>query len=193
MALVEANQIIGLFHGKIDNLVFCRTKEGNVVVRERPKPRKGPFKPGEAASQGGFRLALAYVSRIKREHPELYAIYQGAALRLNKRPCDLANADFRIAPRIQEVDLSAYRGHSGDLIPTEAVVDFGVVEVELLITALDGVEIEQGPAACRASSTWVYQAAVTIPAGQTVVVHVTVMDRPGNVTVRVFHHAIPSA
>jgi hypothetical protein len=84
---------------------------------------------------------------------KLYAVYKQAAFISRKRACNLAHADFRHPPVIEDVDLSAYAGLPGQFIRVRAVDDFGVVGVALVISALDGEVLEQGDASPAENST----------------------------------------
>ena len=96
MGMLEPNTIIGIFNGKVGNLVLARMPDGRVIVRRRPVRHAG-FTGPELVTQSGFRAAVAYVERIRRQ-PGEYGVYQAAAKRKGKRACDLANADFRRPP-----------------------------------------------------------------------------------------------
>jgi hypothetical protein len=88
-----------------------------------------------------------------------------------------------LRPKITAVDLSGYTGKPGEMIRMEAVDDFEVVSVSLVVARLDGTLIENGAAAATgAGNVWVYTTTAAAPAGQTLLVHVTAADRPGNQT-----------
>jgi hypothetical protein len=54
--------------------------------------------------------------------------------------------------------------------------------------------IEQGTVVLdEAAGQWVYAAQVPVVANQTVVIHVTATDRPGNMASKTVHHALISA
>jgi hypothetical protein len=189
MGLLQPNPTIGTLHGTVGDLVFARTQDGQVQVRHRPV-RRVDFKPGELANQSQFKLAAAYVKRV-RAQPELYAVYEQAALIARKRACNLAHADLRHPPVIEDIDLSAYAGLPGQIIRVRAVDDFGVERIAVVISALDGAVLEQGDASPAENATvWVYAAQAAVPVGQTVVVKVTATDRPGNKVTKTFDHAL---
>jgi hypothetical protein len=189
MGKLDPNSVIGILRGKIGDLVFAETTAGKVIVRHKPK-REAPFRIGELANQSLFAQASAYVKRI-RPQPDLYAPYQQAAKSSGKRACDLANADFRHPPVIEDVDVSAYQGQPGQVIGVRVTDDFEVVAVHVVIAGLDGAMIEQGAAALdRESGLWLYSTRATLEGGQTVAVHVNAADRAGNVVTKSIDQAI---
>ena len=108
MGMLEPNTIVGIFNGKVGNLVLARMPDGRVIVR-RPPVRHAGFTGPELVTQSGFKAAVAYVDRIRRQ-PAEYGVYQAAARLKGKRACDLANADFRARSRMIDVDEKKDRG-----------------------------------------------------------------------------------
>src|SRR5689334_3332220 len=98
MGMLDSNKLIGTLHGTVGDLVFVRMPDGRIIVRHRPK-REAEFRVGELANQARFRLASAYMKGISKQ-PALYAPYQWAALKRQKRACDLAVADYSYPPII---------------------------------------------------------------------------------------------
>jgi hypothetical protein len=189
MAMLDPNTVIGILQGKIGDLVFVRTKHGRVIVRQRPV-RKSQFAAGELAGQSLLTQANVYVRRIRQE-PDQYAVYQRAAGLNGKRACDLAKADFYHPPAINGVNLSAYRGNAGENIRVEAVDDFGLTTVMLTIAELDGSLVEHGATIPEPSSSkWLYQAQVSVPSGQTLILHVSAVDHAANSVTKTVDHAL---
>ena len=62
MAKLDPNNIIGVLHGKISDLVFARLKNGGIYVRRVPV-REAAFTAREIANHELFRRATAYVRR----------------------------------------------------------------------------------------------------------------------------------
>jgi hypothetical protein len=192
MATLDPNTVIGLVHGKIGDLVFVQTRDGKIIVRHRPV-REAEFTARELGNQSLFARAGEHVHKLRQE-PERYAVYQQAAKLRGKRACDLANADFRHPPVIQDIDVSAYSGNPGEVLRIQAVDDFGVVAVEVILADLTGTVIEQGAAVLdEASGLWLYPARIAVGSGQTIVAHVNAADRAGNVVTKSLDHALPSA
>jgi hypothetical protein len=187
MANITANPAAGLLSGAIGDLVFARFKNGKVIVRRRPV-RKAEKQPGEKANQQSFIKAVAYAKAVWNSQPELQAKYQAAAQQQGRQGFHLAKADFRLPPKVGEVDLSGYRGSPGDLIRVIATDDFAVKEVLLVLRHLNGALIEQG-AAMPDHGIWSYQAQTQVPAGETISVEAIAVDYPGHAVSKRLDHA----
>jgi hypothetical protein len=188
MGKLLSNKAVGDLQGKIGGLVYAHRADGSVIVRRAPERIAGSS-PKQKAVQARMLPAQRYVRRLKA-NPQLYAPYQHAAAAVRRRARDMAIADFLTPPQVRDVDLSGWFGQPGQGIQIEAVDDFEVATVAVLITQLDGTVIEQGPASRAAHPAWVYTTRTAIEPGTTVAVQVTVVDRPGNAVSKVFHHAI---
>ena len=145
----------------------------------------------ELGNQSRFAQAAAYVKSV-RQQPEIYAIYQAAAKLSGKRACDLAHADFRHPPIIQDVDLRGYNGKIGDAIRVQAVDMLGVAAVCITLGAI-------GWAAPRALLTRTRSLSLangstlpkrTLPQSRPSPFHATATDRAGNSVTKTLHHAI---
>jgi hypothetical protein len=187
MANIIPNPTAGQLSGTIGGLVFARLKNGKVIVRHRPE-RKTSKKPGEVANQQGFIRAVAYAKAVWASQPELQAKYKAAGQRQGRQGFHLAKADFRLPPRIGDVDLSGYGGNAGDLIRVVATDDFEVKEVLVVLRQLSGELIEQG-AAVPEQGTWNYRTQTQVPAGQTVTVEAIAVDYPGHTASKRLDHA----
>lgn len=131
---------------------------------------------------------MSHAKSVWNSQPELQAKYQAAAQQQGRQGFHLAKADFRLPPRIGDVDLSGYRGSAGDLIRVAATDDFEVKEVLLILRRLNGELIEQG-AAVPEKGTWSYQAKTQVPAGETVTVEAIAVDYPGHTASKRLDHA----
>src|SRR5437764_418619 len=178
MANLTPNPAAGQLSGTIGDLVFVRLKNGKIIVRRRPV-RKTEKKLGEIANQQSFIRAVAYAKAVWNSQPELQAKYQAAAREQGRQGFHLAKADFRLPPKIGDVDLSGYRGSPADMIRVVATDDFDVKEVLLVLRRLNGELIEQG-AAVPDHGTWSYRAQTQVPEGETVTVEAIAVDYPGH-------------
>ena len=189
MAKLDANEIIGLLHGKLGGLIFSRTQDGQIQVRRRPV-RRAAFREGELTNQDTFAQAIAYVAAARQE-PELYTPYQQAGKLKGKRACDLAHSDFRNPPVITDIDLSAYTGSPGQRILVQAVDDFEVVRLVVTVAKVDHEVIEIGTSAqVPETGAWRYVTQLSAAGLQVVTIHVTAFDRPGNAVTRSVDHAL---
>ena len=100
-------------------------------------------------------------------------------------------ADFLNPPVLQDVDLSGYTGKSGEPIRIQAFDDIAVSAVDVALTHLEGTVLEQGSATFdERALLWTYLTQAAAVPGETLVVHVTAADRPGNTVTKAFHHAV---
>jgi hypothetical protein len=187
MANITPNPAAGRLSGAIGDLVFVRLKNGKVIVRRRPV-RKTEKKAGEIANQEAFIRAVAYAKAVWDSQPELQAKYNAAAREQGRQGFHLAKADFRLPPKIGDVDLAGYRGSPGDVIRVVAIDDFEVKEVLLVLRRLNGELIEQG-AAVLENGTWSYRTQTQVPAGETVTVEAIAVDYPGHTVSKRLDHA----
>ena len=188
MGKLRTNKAVGDLQGKVGGLIYAHQASGTVVVRRAPEQVQAST-VNQQASQARFILAQRYF-RMLKANPELYAPYKAAAAAARRRACDMAIADFLRPPELKDVDLTGYSGKAGEAIRVEAVDDFDIASVTLVVSTLDGAVIEQGPAARNVHPNWVYTAQTAIQPGNTVIIQVRVADRPGNTVTKLFHHAI---
>jgi hypothetical protein len=180
MAKIKLNPIVEEMSGGFGNIVF-RARKGKTVMCRKPDLSNIELSDSQVEHQERFRQAVAY-GRTVMADPDKRAMYEQAAERKDIPVFALTVADFFNVPSIQEVDLSAYKGMSGDLIRIKAMDDFGVANVHVTLTnALDGTILENGDAVEPASGSglWVYTATVSVPAGSNVSFSVAATDYPG--------------
>jgi hypothetical protein len=189
MGKVNPNNAVGIIEGRVGDLIFVKYADGRMIVRHRPV-REAPFTAGEVASQSHFGKAVVYMKNLPAQ-PAQQAVYKQAARSSRKRACDLAVADFLNPPVINDIDLSSYTGKTGETISVVAIDDFEVATVCLTLTELNETLIEHGAAVLEPSSSkWLYQAQVSVSSGQTLILHVTAVDRAGNSVTKTVHHAL---
>ncbi|EKB58260.1 hypothetical protein [Bergeyella zoohelcum] len=94
---------------------------------------------------------------------------------------NIAVADLMNAPKIEQIDLSAYTGQVGDLIKVKAYDDFAVKAVTVEIQNSEGTLVEKGNAIDNGLE-WIYTATVNNPnlSGYKIIVRAT--DNPNNLT-----------
>ena len=85
---------------------------------------------------------------------------------------------------VDEIDLSAYTGKTGEIIRVRASDDFGMVGVGVAIRDTESKVLEQGAATAASDGAWTYTTTTNLPAGQQVVIEVTATDRPGHKTTK---------
>jgi len=170
-------------------LVYVHRADGSVVVR-RGAETHADFTARQLGCQSRFRQAQQWAKALRAD-PERYAPYKTAARIRHKRACDIAISDFLKPPVVQDIDLSGYTGKAGEPIRIEAIDEVAVSSVSVTVAHLDGVLIETGAALSDESGTrWTYLSQVSGPASETVIVHATAVDRPGNAVTKTVHHAL---
>ena len=85
-------------------------------------------------------------------------------------------------PTIQPLDLSTYKGCSGDVLEIRADDDLGLAELNVKIVAQNGTPIESGQAVEKGerSGKWLYTATKQVALGTDIFVEVKGVDHAGN-------------
>ena len=109
------------------------------------------YSPAQLAQQQAFREAIAYGKAKMREE-----VYITRADGTRKSPYNLAVADWFNRPQILEVDLTAWKGASGDVIRLRAQDDIGVRQVAVTISDEEGAVLEAGQATDLGALWWEY-------------------------------------
>ena len=180
---------LGNIQGTLGDIVFVHCADGRILARRRPPPRT-EFTAGELRSQGGLRLGVAYVRKLKA-NPDAYAAYKSLARELRKRACDLAISDFLSPPDITDVDLAQYSGRAGEKLFIQAIDRTEVISVTVTITDGNEILLEQGTAVLGLPpATWIYTVQRDVAPGQVALIHATASDRAGNMTTKSLFHPI---
>jgi hypothetical protein len=178
MAIVKLNSGIQEMRGSLGDMVFISRDDGKVIVR-RKGTRTADWSGKQKAHQTRFSDASAYARKVQSD-PALSEPYQAAAKARRLSPYQLALGDFMKAPEIQEIDLSGFTGKAGGVVSVSAT-EWKVTGVQVRILSLEGAVHEEGAAAIDAESgKWLFRARTSVPAGQTVIVEATAVDRPGH-------------
>ena len=183
MAGVKLNPILQRVRGKVGDLIFKRLN-GTMFIARKPDVGKRVLSPAQVAVTERFRQAVSY-GKMAMADPLARAAYQQAAQEKKRPVFSLMIADFFNTPSVDEIDLSAYTGQTGNTIAVRATDDFEVMSVDVKITNMAGDSVEGGPAVKSAESgRWVYTASTSVPPGTQLRVEVTATDRPGHKTTR---------
>jgi hypothetical protein len=156
MAQVELNDLIKGFSGSIGKVVF-RMYRGKTYMAQRPsKPKKESER--QRNTRDKFKLATEYAKKMMKD-PEQKAYYAKKAKKLAlPNAYTAAITDYMRKPEIQQLDTSKYRGKAGDHITILASKkDFKLERVSVLVTSLDDVVLEQGPAEFGGAGVWTYK------------------------------------
>jgi hypothetical protein len=182
MAKSKNNVVTHGLSGKIGDLLLFRQRDGQTIVSKIPEqPKKASEKQVETRKR--FQQATIY-AKVAMSTPEIKDRYDKKVKdRKGMTAYSIAVADYFNAPDIELVDLSAYNGIEGDEIRIIAVDDFAVNAVNVQISAVDGVLIEEGNAVNTAGNLWIYTAKVNNQSLDGNRIVVTASDLPGNVAV----------
>jgi hypothetical protein len=184
MARVKVNPIIEQMSGKMGDLVFKRYGD-EVIIARAPDMSQREFTPGQLAAQERFRRAAQY-GKLALAQPEARASYEAAAHESGEPLFSLMVADYFKAPVVDELDVSAYTGQTGETIVIQAHDDFEVTGVTVSIKEAGGQAVESGFAVQNPpdSGRWVYTTKQAVANVTGVVITATASDRPGNLGVK---------
>ena len=161
--------------------VSVRKVGGRIVVKNRPKRKVG--KPSEKAMgfQEKFQEAAQYASRQIAE-AESRALYTTGITSRKRSAYIVAVSDFLNAPRVRSIDTIDYHGAIGDTIVVNAVDDFMVTKVKVVVINSAGAVIEQGEAGpdVMKANHWGYKATAVNPTLAGTKIRAIAYDRPGN-------------
>ena len=166
-----------------DDIVFRRVRGKTVMAK--PPVQHDPRVPTakQKAHVRRFQKAVKFATRMVGNDATRVEYENG--IKGRKYTARLvAMSDFFNAPEIESIDASAYQGAIGDRIIVDAIDDFKVMGVSLVITGPDGTMLEQGAAQLDPDDPdrWIYTAtaANAIVAGTKIAAQA--VDKPGNVT-----------
>lgn len=167
-------------------LTITTKRSGSVQIGKHRKASKIAPTERQLEVREKFKAGAIY-AKAAMDDPGLKAQYQAAALRNNKDQSayNLALRDAAKAPEIKSITAAAYSGAIGSTISVNAVDDFKVAAVTVMITSAAGVVIEQGDAVIQKNGTdWLYTATAQNGVLQGCTITVTASDLPGNETVQ---------
>lgn len=80
-------------HGKMGDVVFKRTKKGEVIVTKAPDMSKVKWSPAQKAYRQRFKKAIAY-ARAAMANPKIRRVYEKKAARQKRVPFRVAVSDY---------------------------------------------------------------------------------------------------
>lgn len=80
-------------HGKMGDVVFKRSPNGDTIMTKRPDMSKVQWSPAQKAHRTRFKQASAYAKAAMAD-PNIRAMYEKKAAKAQKHPRDLAISDF---------------------------------------------------------------------------------------------------
>ncbi len=182
MAESKDNIITHGLSGKVGDIIVFSQRNGKTIVSRSPK-RKSEMTDKQKEHLEKFQKAVIY-AKAALQNPTTKQMYdKAAAKKKGVNSYNIAVADLMNAPKIEQIDLSAYAGQIGDVIKVKAYDDFAVKEVTIEIQNADGALVEKGNAVDNGLE-WVYTATVNNPnlLGDKIIVRAT--DNPNNLTIK---------
>ncbi len=173
--------------GKIGDLVHY-TRNGKALTRRTPVRTKPP-RAGELVNQSRFRQAQIF-AKAALTVPAQRARYEKAAAGLDASAYNMAVSDYYHVPEVGDVDISGYRGKSGELIRVRVEEGrIGAAEVRVAIASPAETILEEGTASVeRDGVTWWYGAQRDLAPGQALWITVTAFDQPGHRATKTVRH-----
>lgn len=169
--------------GLLAESVSVRQRRGKLIItnQAKAKPKKVKATPKLIAQRGRFKEASQYAQRQYQDEASK-ALYRKGIKGKHESVYTAAMRDFITAPRVDTINPDDYRGAIGDLLEIDAVDDFMVTKVKVVISDSAGAVIEQGEAREHPMrpNRWQYTAVVANPARTGTRITATAFDRPGN-------------
>jgi hypothetical protein len=174
MPKVLGNLVINRLSGTLGDQLVIRTSKGRTIVAAKPTySGERVYSPAQLAQQQAFREAAVYAKQAKGQ--EIYSLKANGGPR---SPYNIAFADWLNRPQILEVDLTGWRGASGDLIRLRAQDDVQVTEVAVTISDDEGAVLEAGLATDLGALWWEYTTASSFSGRLTLTI--AAKDLPGH-------------
>lgn len=182
MAYVKDNPFMDGSSGTIAKKMNFRVRKNKTVIGRNPGARTTQPTDEQLVIQDKFTDAALYAQSAMKD-AQLKEQYQKAA----KGGQTAFNAAFRDAatpPKINEVNITGYKGITGDVITIKARDVISLKAVSVVILSATGGELENGDAVPHPTDArlWVYTVTAANAALPGTRVVVTATDHPGNRT-----------
>ncbi|SIO49269.1 hypothetical protein [Chitinophaga niabensis] len=166
--------------GTFGSQVVFSQRHGNTIMGKPPRTSNIPPTEKQLAVRDRFLTATQYAKAVNANEAQK-AIYKVAA-KLGQSAYNVALTDAIKPPEIKEIDRSQYTGLTNSFIRINAVDDFKVASVLVIILSQAGDVLEQGKATVDPNSYyWLYAAQTEIPDLTGCTIKVQAIDLPGNV------------
>jgi hypothetical protein len=183
MAKQKRNVVTHGLSGKVGGMLVFRQTAGGTVVQSPPRT-SGNVTEVQRAHQRKFQRAILYSTGMVSD-PKMEAAYAAKA-KPGQTARNVAVADFFHAPDIEQIDVSGYGGHAGDVIRIEVTDDFAVKVVKVSISNTDGSPVEEGYAVQEATGyEWTYVATADNDSLKGDRIEILASDTPGNISEKV--------
>jgi hypothetical protein len=181
LAIVKKNPFTEGLKGTIGDKMVFKQVQGRTIATYKGVPTGEPTEK-QLEQRGLFQEATIYGKWVMSD-PEAKAEYEAKKSDKYNSAYAIAVADFLKAPEIEEVDLSAFHGHVGDVIKVKAKDDFKVMSVSVDLFDLNGAKAEGGMAVeDKKDLNWNYTLTTEIASLTGTKIVVKASDKPGHVT-----------
>lgn len=175
----EGSGIAGI-SGRVGNLVFRMSADGNTYLQQAAAGKKRPGSEAQQQYRRIFGVAARY-GREQQASAEGRAYYQpfvqpgrfGSVYRT-------ALADFTKPPQLLAVEANGYQGQMGEHLRAQAYKPCGVTSVKVQVLDATRQVLEEGEAEPIGDNWWAYRTQQAHPAAAAQQLRVLAYDRPGN-------------
>lgn len=181
MVKINKNLVLEGLIGAINKQFVLKQYGTKTIIASYPDMSRVVKTEKQKKENSRFALAVAY-AKSQMANPVSKAEYLAKAAEEGKRAYNLAISDFYTPPEITRVDLSAWKGRTGDPIYVFATDDFRVERVGVEISDSRGVLQETAASRQVTAVKWECLLQKKYMGGP-FHVKVSAWDRPGNVTV----------
>ncbi len=183
MAQSKNNIITHGLSGKVGDIIVFSQRGGKTIVSKAPRKRTGELSDKQKEHHEKFQKAVLYAKGALQNAATKQMYDEATAKKQGVNSYNIAVADLMNAPKIEQIDLSAYTGQIGDTIKIKAYDDFAVKAVTVEIQNADGTSVERGNAVNQGTE-WVYTATAqnTNLSGDKIIILAT--DTPDNITTK---------
>ena len=184
MAKSYNNEITKNYHGRMGDIVFRCIGDLSIMAK-CPDCSKVIRTEAQKVNQSRFSAAVKYARGVLNDQKK--KAYYEKRKRKHQSVWNLAISDYMSKPKIDEVDLSGYRGRIDDLIKIKARDRYRIETVTVDIKDMNGNIVESGFAKegpISGGYEWEYRASIYNTHNQAGTITVTAKDLPGNVVKR---------
>ncbi len=181
MARGEHGSLLSGFHGRLNEFIVIKQRNGKPVMCFYPKGKRIKWTDNQKKHRQDFKDAARYASHAINI-PERLAFYQERE-HDGINAYNLAIADYLHAPVITSINIRKARGQDEYLVQVTAADDFMVTRVMLTLIDFDNKSSRGEARQFRKSDRWVYR----IGSGQLSTIHtirVFAYDYPGHYTIK---------
>ncbi len=180
MAIVEEGSPLSRMTGKIGSDLYIRHVNGKAVIQQCPARKRVKIGPEMPKTNLNFRYAASYASAVRKNDPELTALYANQAEGFNSAST-MAISDYLTLPVVKSIERGKPPKAPRNVIMIRVENVVRVMSVMVGIEDANGVAVEKGMAEITADQTlWRYRCLKPLPRRGKRRVLVTVLDFPGH-------------